>query len=128
MIETNTGLNSLDLQINSVRWKEMKSIKLRLFLLLHVCPSLPPCWSIGLFVYNMVGEAINQIENYRESLVAENSDRELKVQVEAVVHHDRQNSGVNSSRRKLTGAEARKRAADCIAGSGYDDGKGYFLD
>ncbi len=102
----------------------MKSIKLQLILVIACVSVFTAVLVSGLFVYNMVDENNRQIENYRESLV-ENSDRELKVQVEAVVTmidkiHREQLEG------KLTEAEARNRAAAYVRDLRYDDGKGYF--
>lgn len=103
----------------------MKSIKLQLILVIACVSVFTAVLVSGLFVYNLWSmKTIARLKITGKSLV-ENSDRELKVQVEAVVTmidkiHREQLEG------KLTEAEARKRAADYVRDLRYDDGKGYF--
>lgn len=104
----------------------MRSIKVQLIVILNCISILSILLVGGFFIYSLHQENTRQIETYR-SVLQENMDRELRVQVETAVSfiekvYKDQQAG------KLTEAQAKLQAADFVRQLRYDKDSYFWID
>ena len=102
----------------------MKTIKMRLILVIVGVSLLTTLLIGGFFIYNMIQTSNEGLVTYQSELRG-NVERELRLETESAI------SVINSYYKKqqageLTPEQARKQAADRIRDMRYDAGAGYF--
>ena len=102
----------------------MKTIKMRLILVIVGVSLLTTLLIGGFFIYNMVQTSNEGLVTYQSEL-RENVGRELRLQTESAIsvidsYYKKQQTG------ELTPEQAKKEAADRIRDMRYDAGAGYF--
>lgn len=102
----------------------MKTIKMRLILVIVGVSVLTTLLISGFFIHNMIQTSNEGLETYQKEL-RETVERELRLQTESAIsvinsYYQKQQAGI------LTPEQAKKEAADRIRDMRYDDGAGYF--
>lgn len=102
----------------------MKTIKMRLILVIVGVSVLTTLLIGGFFIYNMIQASNAGLVTYQKEL-RENVERELQLQTESAIsvinsYYQKQQAGL------LTKEQAMKEAADRIRDMRYNDGAGYF--
>ena len=102
----------------------MKTIKMRLILVIVGVSVLTTLLIGGFFIYNMIQASNAGLVTYQKEL-RENVERELQLQTESAIsvinsYYQKQQAGL------LTKEQAMNEAADRIRDMRYNDGAGYF--
>lgn len=103
----------------------MKTIKMRLILVIVGVSVLTTLLIGGFFIYNMIQASNAGLVTYQKEL-RENVERELQLQTESAIsvinsYYQKQQAGL------LTKEQAMKEAADRVRDMRYNDGAGYIL-